>query len=102
MSSDYGNDYVTLEDEDGNEEEYEHVDTIELEGETYGVFIPADLADENVEEQLVILHFIDVNGEEMLESVEDDDILEQLYSIYIEHTLEDDEYDDEDDDEDED
>ena len=104
MASEYGNDYVTLEDEEGNSEEYELVDNIELEGESYAVLIPAELADSDSEEQLVILKYVEQDGVEMLESVEDDDILEQIYGIYIAHMLEenDDDYEDEEFDEDED
>ena len=29
MSDEYGNDFVTLIDEDGNEVEFEHIDTVE-------------------------------------------------------------------------
>ena len=32
MSEEYGNDFVTLIDEDGNEVEFEHIDTVEYEG----------------------------------------------------------------------
>ena len=34
MSEEYGNDFVTLIDEDGNEVEVEHIDTVEYEGVT--------------------------------------------------------------------
>ncbi|MFQ9127137.1 MAG: DUF1292 domain-containing protein [Butyricicoccaceae bacterium] len=39
MSEEYGNDFVTLIDEDGNEVEFEHIDTVEYEGVTYLAFI---------------------------------------------------------------
>ena len=32
MSEEYGNDFVTLIDEDGNEVEFEHIDTVEFSG----------------------------------------------------------------------
>ena len=35
MSEEYGNDFVTLIDEDGNEVEFEHIDTVEYNGVTY-------------------------------------------------------------------
>ena len=44
MSEEYGNDFVTLIDEDGNEVEFEHIDTVEYEGVTYLAFIPAELS----------------------------------------------------------
>lgn len=39
MSEEYGNDFVTLIDEDGNEVEFEHIDTVEYNGVTYLAFI---------------------------------------------------------------
>ena len=42
MSEEYGNDFVTLIDEDGNEVEFEHIDTVEYNGVTYLAFIPAE------------------------------------------------------------
>ena len=35
MESEYGNDILTLTDEDGNELEFEHIATVELDGQTY-------------------------------------------------------------------
>ena len=40
MSEEYGNDFVTLIDEDGNEVEFEHIDTVEYNGVTYLAFYP--------------------------------------------------------------
>ena len=44
MSEEYGNDFVTLIDEDGNEVEFEHIDTVEYNGVTYLAFIPAEIS----------------------------------------------------------
>ena len=38
MGDEYGNDYVTISDDEGNEFELEHLDTAELNGKIYGVF----------------------------------------------------------------
>ena len=58
MSEEYGNDFVTLIDEDGNEVEFEHIDTVEYEGVTYLAFIPAELS---VEDVLFMLHAVEDN-----------------------------------------
>ena len=42
--SQYGNDFVTLTDDEGNEIELEHLDTLEYEGATYMAFIPAEMS----------------------------------------------------------
>ena len=44
MSEEYGNDYITLTDEDGNEIELEHLDTVEYNNQTYMAFLPANAA----------------------------------------------------------
>ena len=42
MNEDFGGDYITIADEEGNEFELELLDTIELDGQSYSVFVPAD------------------------------------------------------------
>ena len=41
MSEEYGANFITVTDEDGNEFELEHLDTLELNGQTYLAFFPA-------------------------------------------------------------
>ena len=84
MSEEYGNDFVTLIDEDGNEVEFEHIDTVEYEGVTYLAFIPAELSVEEDAEVVIMLVVTDENGEELLEGVEDDDIADAVFNIVME------------------
>ena len=84
MSEEYGNDFVTLIDEDGNEVEFEHIDTVEYEGVTYLAFIPAELSVEEDAEVVIMQVVTDENGEEMLEGVEDDDIADAVFNIVME------------------
>lgn len=98
--SDYGNDFVVLSDEEGNEYEFEHIDTLECNGTTYMAFVPAEQELEE-EEELVIMKMVNEGtDEEMLESVVDDNELELVYGQFLER-LENDYFDDEDEDEDE-
>ena len=83
MSEEYGNDFVTLIDEDGNEVEFEHIDTVEEEGTTYLAFSPAELAVEE-DAEVVIMQIVEENGEEMLEAVEDDEIADAVFNIVME------------------
>ncbi|MBP3311094.1 MAG: DUF1292 domain-containing protein [Butyricicoccus sp.] len=83
MSEEYGNDYVVLTDEDGNEVEFQHIDTVEVDGETYMAFIPAELAVDE-EAEVVILKVIEENGEEILASVEDEDEADKIFDIVME------------------
>lgn len=83
MSEEFGNDFVTLTDEDGNEVEFEHIDTVEYKGETYLAFIPAELAVEE-EAEVVILQVVEENGEEILATVEDDEVADAVFQLVIE------------------
>ena len=84
MSEEYGNDFVKLIDEDGNEVEFEHIDTVEYEGVTYLAFIPAELSVEEDAEVVIMQVVTDENGEELLEGVEDDDIADAVFNIVME------------------
>ena len=84
MSEEYGNDFVTLIDEDGNEVEFEHIDTVEYEGVPYLAFIPAELSVEEDAEVVIMQVVTDENGEELLEGVEDDDIADAVFNIVME------------------
>ena len=84
MSEEYGNDFVTIIDEDGNEVEFEHIDTVEYEGVTYLAFIPAELSVEEDAEVVIMQVVTDENGEELLEGVEDDDIADAVFNIVME------------------
>ena len=46
MSEEYGANFITVTDEEGNEFELEHLDTIEFNGTTYMAFFPAVSEDE--------------------------------------------------------
>mgnify|MGYP000231915166 CR=1 FL=1 len=50
MSDDYGSDFITVTDEDGNDFELEHLGTLEYKGSTYMAFVPADMDEEDEEE----------------------------------------------------
>ena len=91
MSEEYGNDYVTLTDENGNELELEHLDTLEYNGNTYFAFIPAEM---QLEEsyQLIIMKSEEENGEEILVTLDDEDELDEMFQIFserLEETFED-------------
>ena len=73
MSEEYGPDFITVTDEDGNDIELEMLDALEYNGQTYMAFCPAveEGADEDSEEYgLVILKSIEENGEELLSTLD--------------------------------
>lgn len=94
MSEEFGPDFITITDEDGNEFELEHMDTIEYKGQVYMAFFPADTgeSDENDEEVgLIILKVINENGEEQLSTLDTEEELEEVYDQFMETLFQDEE-----------
>lgn len=93
MSEEYGPDFITLTDDEGNEFELEHLDTLEIDGQTYMAFLPAEYEDEendpsrDLEEDdlgLIILKAIEEDGEEQLSTLDSEEELEMVYERFME------------------
>ena len=88
--SDYGNDFVVLTDDEGNEQEYEHLGSINFNGFTYMAFVAAfEGAPEEIVEgpaQLLILKGVtdDKTGEELLATVDDEAEYDAVYDRFVE------------------
>lgn len=86
MASEYGNDYLTLTDEEGREIEFEHVASVEIDGETYvGLIEVVDdpAAQLQSDGQLVILKVIeDDAGEEVLVTIDNDEELTRAVKAF--------------------
>lgn len=97
MSEEYGPDFITLTDEDGNEFELEFVDSLEHNGQLYMAFFPADDGESTPEEEegLIILKSIMVDGEEQLSTLESEEELEEVYDRFMEAFFRDDDEDEE-------
>ena len=93
MSEDYGSDFITITDEDGNEFELEHLGTLEYNGVVYMSFVPADMDEDDEDFGMIILQVIESNGEELLADVDDAALLEQVYEKFMEELFEEDEED---------
>lgn len=91
MSSEFGNDFITVMDDDGNELELEHLDTTEIDGEIYMAFLPADMDDDDEDFGLVILKVIVENNEEILATIDDESELNSVYERFIERLSDDEE-----------
>ena len=91
--SEYGSDFITLTDEDGNEVELEHLDTLEHDGETYMAFGIAD-PDNDEEMAVVIMQAVEADGEELLEEVQDEQLLEEVYNLFLERVEDEEEIED--------
>ena len=72
---------ITLEDEEGNEVEFEFLDVVEYEGEEYVVLIEND---EEADEVVILkINPIDDDTEEYT-SIEDEELLDKLFEIFKE------------------
>ena len=94
MSEEFGPDFITITDEDGNDIELELVDALEHNGQTYMAFFPVveEDTDEDGEEMgLVILKSIEENGEELLSTLDSDEELDEVYNLFMERLMEDEE-----------
>ena len=93
MSEEFGPNFITLTDEEGNDIELEYVDALELDGQTYMAFFPTveDEADEAKAEDfgLVILKSITENGEELLSTLDSDEELDRVYDLFMEQLMDD-------------
>ena len=84
MSEEYGNDFVTIIDDEGNEFELELLDTIDYNGESFAAFLPTDMDEDDPDYGLIILSVVnDENGDELFESIDDDDKLQQVYEMFM-------------------
>ena len=72
---------LTLTDENGNDVEFEYLDSIDYEGKEYIVLIPAD--EESCEIVILEVEPVDEENENYL-SVKDEDTLNAVYGIFKE------------------
>lgn len=76
---------VVLNDEEGNEVEFEFLDLIEYEGEEYVVLLPNDEEDDDAGEVLILkLEDTESEDEESYVSVEDEETLNRVFEIFKE------------------
>lgn len=87
MSEEYGNDLVTVLDDEGNEHQFEVLDAIENDDGRYVALLPVYTdAEAEVEGdgELVILEVVDQDGEDLLVPIEDDDTFEEIAGVFEE------------------
>ena len=85
MSKDFGGDFITIADEEGNEFELEILDVLDVDGVSYTVFVPADIDKMDVNDPdygLIFLRNREENGEEFFDSVDDEEELDRIYELY--------------------
>ena len=80
--NEYGDNFIIITDEEGNNYEVEHLFTFEHNNEDYGVFMPAGNADAN-DTEMFLLHVVYENGEEEYENIAED-IYDEVYEKFME------------------
>ena len=84
MSEDFGSDFITIVDDDGQESELEVLDSMDYNGESYVAFLPANMDESDPDYGIIILRSVlDENGDELFESIDDDDQLQDVYEHFM-------------------
>ena len=85
MDEGYGSNYITIEDEDGNEFELEQIATLAYKDSDYSLFLPADMDEDDPDYGYIILRIeTDENGEEIYCSVDEEEELVAVYDLFME------------------
>lgn len=84
--SGFGENYISLTDEDGVETEFKIVDSIDLDEGSYVALEPTPddpVAYLNSDGSLVILKVVEEDGEEILATIDDDDEYDEIADIFM-------------------
>lgn len=80
MSDEYGPDIITLSDEDGVESEYEVLDSLDYDGRRFVALLPTEISLSG-EDELFILEVRDEDGEDVLVTLEDEELYNELFDL---------------------
>ena len=87
----YGSDFLTIVDDEGNEFELEVLSTLEYNGCTYLAVIPAAESTDTLEMGVTILKSTEEDGEAILTVIEDEQELEAVHDILMDSLYEEEE-----------
>ena len=89
---DFGDDYITITDEEGKNYEVERVseEDIEYRGRVYRAFLPVGENEDEIYE-LILFRIVEEDGEELLEIIDDEDEMQAVYEIFMDRLFEDEE-----------
>ena len=91
MADQYGSDFISIVDDDGNEYELEVLSTLEYDGNTYLAVIPAADSLEELQLEVSILKSIEEDGEPILCAIEDEEELQAVYDLIMDELYEEEE-----------
>lgn len=87
MEDQFGSDFISISDEEGNTYELEVLSTIEYNGATYLAAISADEGE--ISTEVIILKSVEEDGEEILCVVEDEQELQAVNDLLMDSLYED-------------
>ena len=91
MENQFGSDFITITDDDGNEFELEVLSTLEYNGASYLAVIPAAESQEELQLEVTILKSLEEDGESILCVIEDEAELQAVYDLLMDSLYEEDE-----------
>lgn len=84
----YGSDFITIVDDDGQEYELEVLSTLEYNGDTYMAVIPAGESQEQLQLEVSILKSVEEDGESILCTIDDEQELQAVYDLIMDSLYE--------------
>lgn len=84
MSEEYGDSFVTMVDDNGEEFVLEMLESIDYRDKTYTAFLPADLDENDPDYGLILLrNAVDENGDEVYDTIDDEEELNDVYEQFM-------------------
>ena len=87
----FGSDFISITDDDGNEYELEVLSTLEYDGNTYLAVIPAEQSLEELQLEVSVLKSVEEDGESILSAIEDEQELQAVYDLIMDSLYEEEE-----------
>lgn len=84
----YGSDFITIVDDDGQEYELEVLSTLEYNGDTYMAVIPAGESQEELQLEVSILKSVEEDGESILCTIDNEQELQAVYDLIMDSLYE--------------
>lgn len=91
MENQFGSDFITITDDEGNEFELEVLSTLEWNGNSYLAVIPAEESLEELQLEVSILKSVEEDGESILCVIEDETELQAVYDLLMDSLYEEEE-----------
>ena len=91
MENQFGSDFITITDDDGNEYELEVLNTLEWNGSSYLAVIPAADSLDELQLEVSILKSVEEDGESILCIIEDEQEFQAVYDLLMDSLYEEEE-----------